>query len=403
MKIGIVVDNELNDDKRVLRETEILKNDGNEVLVLCFGFSNIKYETPEGLTVIRKRINRKLKNAMFFFQNLLPCYEGFWTKAVKQFLTEYKVEVLHVHDLYLSKAAHLGITKSGKQIPMVLDLHENYPYAVTTYNWTKGFPRKLLSQPQVWIKKERDYLSYADRIIVLSDEFRDLLMQKYPELRKEIFTAIPNVPDLKENRPVTDIHVKINISQNGPVLFYFGVVAERRGIFDVLEAFTGLVSEGHFLVLLIIGPVDKKDRNKFFRNINQEVIREKIYYLPWIDGSELPAYLKLADICLAPFHKNPQHESGVANKIFDYMLGAKPVVASDCLPQKRLIEQFSCGIIYSDIEGMKAAIRKLSADGNLREKMGNSGYRAILSHHNTDLIRDRLLLLYTGLHTGRQS
>jgi glycosyltransferase involved in cell wall biosynthesis len=402
MKIGIVVDNELNNDKRVLREAEILRNHGYEVSVLCFGFGNMLYESPEGLTVVRKRINRRWKNTMFFFQNLFPCYERFWKNAVKQFLIENKIEALHVHDLYLSKAAHEGIMKSGRPIPMVLDLHENYPYAVTTYNWTKGFPRRLLSQPRLWIKKEKEYLDYADRIITLSDEFSDLLIKKYPELPTRIFTAIPNVPDLSEQIGKADVTLKVVIKESGPVLFYYGVVAERRGIFDVLEAFESLIREGKYLVLMIIGPADKKDRRKFKKSLSSPVISRRVYYLPWIDGSELPAYLKLADICLAPFHKNPQHESGVANKIFDYMLGAKPVVASDCLPQKRLIEQISCGIIYSDIEEMKEAIRKLSADGNLRKKMGDSGYKAILDHYNTDLIRERLLLLYTGLSTGRQ-
>jgi glycosyltransferase involved in cell wall biosynthesis len=401
MKIGIVVDNELNNDKRVLREAAILRDTGNEIFVLCFRFGQRGYESPEGLTVIRIGINRRLKNTMFFFQNLFPCYERYWSKAISQFLTENKIEALHVHDLYLSLAGHNGIKMSGKKIPMVLDLHENFPYAVTTYNWTKGILRRLLSRPGMWIRKEREYLGYADRIIVLSDEFGDLLTHKYPGLRKDIFTSIPNVPDLKKEMLKPDITLKVNISRTGPVLFYFGVVAERRGIFDVLEVFTGLVHEGHTSVLLIIGPVDKKDRKEFFRNINLEIIREKIYYLPWIDVSELPAYLSLADICLAPLHKNPQHESGVANKIFDYMLGGKPVIASDCLPQKRLIEKYNCGLIYSDNKEMKAAIIRLSSDGRLREEMGGRGYSAIINFHNTDIIRDRLLLLYSGLNTGK--
>lgn len=402
MRIGIVVDNELNHDKRVLREVAILRDAGNEIFVLCFGFGRRSYESPEGLTVIRRRINRRLKNTMFFFQNLFPCYERYWSKAIRQFLTENNIEALHVHDLYLSSAGHNGIKMSGRRIPMILDLHENFPYAVTTYNWTKGILRRLLSRPGMWMVKEQEYLGYADRIIVLSDEFGELLTHKYPGLHKGIFTSIPNVPDLKEEMLKPDISLKVNISQTGPVLFYFGVVAQRRGIFDVIEVFAGLVQEGHPSVLLIIGPVDKKDRKKFFRNINLETIRERIYYLPWIDVSELPAYLSLADICLAPFHKNPQHESGVANKIFDYMLGKKPVIASDCLPQKRLIEKYNCGLVYSDNEEMKAAIRRLSTDEKLRGEMGERGYNAIINSHNTDIIRDKLLLLYSGLITGKK-
>jgi hypothetical protein len=43
MKAGVIVDNDLNNDKRVLREIEILKAGGVEIFVLCFGFDNKIY------------------------------------------------------------------------------------------------------------------------------------------------------------------------------------------------------------------------------------------------------------------------------------------------------------------------------------------------------------------------
>ncbi len=351
MNIGVVVDNDLNNDKRVLREIDILRETGYEVFVLCFGFTSKVYIRVEGVSITRIRISRKLKNILFFFLNFIPVYEYIWASSIKKFIKANNLQVLHVHDLYMAKAGRMGIKKSGKVIPMILDLHENYPYAVTTYNWTKGRLRSLFSQPLKWQKKEKEYLGYADRIIVLSEDFRDTLTERYPELPKALFTALPNVPDLAQaelNRPVTPA---VSFERKGPVLFYFGVVAERRGIFDVLSVFEQLSAENHPSVLLIIGPVDKKDSRRFFKIINSEQLHDRVNYIPWIDGSELPAYLEITDICLAPFQKNPQHESGVANKIYDYMLGKKPVIASDCKPQKRLIEKYHCGIIYSSLPG----------------------------------------------------
>ena len=196
MNIGVVIDNELNDDKRVLREIQILKEAGHRIFVLCFGFNNRNYTTIEGINVTRIRISKKLKDFLFFFLNLIPAYEWLWCARIKEFIEANRIDFLHVHDLYMSKAARDGIRKSGRKIPMILDLHENYPYAVTTYNWTKGFLRKLLSRPFVWQKKEKEYLGYADCIIVLSDDFRDVLTERYPELRNKKFTSFPNVPDI---------------------------------------------------------------------------------------------------------------------------------------------------------------------------------------------------------------
>jgi len=395
MNIGVVIDNELNDDKRVLREIQILKEAGHRIFVLCFGFNNRNYTTIEGINVTRIRTSKKLKDFIFFFLNLVPAYEWLWCARIKEFIEANRIDFLHVHDLYMSKAARDGIRKSGRKIPMILDLHENYPYAVTTYNWTKGFLRKLLSRPFVWHKKEKEYLGYADCIIVLSDDFRDVLTERYPELRNKKFTSFPNVPDISLREPDKRGSVKIKIDKSKTVVFYFGVVAERRGVFDVIDVFMQLAKENHPSAFLVIGPVDKKDRERFFSKVNSELLAGRIYYIPWIDLSELSSYLDMSDICIAPFHKNPQHESGVANKIFDYMLGKKPIIASDCRPQKNLIEKYNCGIIYPNSDEMKSAIIKLSSDARLRTEMGENGFRAVLKELNTATLRDNLLRIYS--------
>jgi glycosyltransferase involved in cell wall biosynthesis len=394
MKVGIILDNELNNDKRVLREIEILKQAGYRIFVLCFGFNKTPYGSIQGITITRIPISKKIKNLLFFFLNTIPAYEWLWSSRIRRFINLNGIEILHVHDLYMSKAGWSGIKKSGKKVPMILDLHENYPYAVTTYNWTKGFLRNILSRPLLWQKKEKEYLGYAEKIIVLSDDFRDVLTERYPELPKKLFTTLPNVPDLAQMEPKGIGPAKVSVKKGTSIVFYFGVVAERRGIFDALEVFVKLAEEHHPSSFLIIGPVDRKDRQMFFNKINSESLMDRVNYIPWIDMVELPAYLAISDICIAPFKKNPQHESGVANKIFDYMLGKKPVIASDCKPQKKLIEKYGCGIIYRNRDELKNAIEKLSADPQMRKEMGEKGYNAIVNDHNMDMIKASLTALY---------
>lgn len=396
MKIGVVVDNDLNDDKRVLKELEILREAGHQVFVLCFGFDNKEYRSPGDFSVSRIRISKKLKNILFFMLNTLPAYEWMWSRKISSFITGNMIDILHVHDLYMSRPAARGIRKSGLKIPIVLDLHENYPFAVTSYNWTKGFIRNLIAWPRAWQRKENEYLGYATRIIVLSEDFRDTLLTRYPSLKKDIFTVFPNVPDLSQSASKPGVPQGISPDSSRTVVLYFGVVAERRGIFDVLKVFEELAKENHPSRFLVIGPVDKADRQRFFETINSESLDNIVYYIPWIDVSELMVYLDISDICIAPFHKNPQHESGVANKIYDYMLGKKPLIVSDCKPQKSLVEKFNCGIVYSGKGEMKSAILKLSADPGLRKEMGENGYNAIIGELNTNVFRDNLLRIYTN-------
>jgi glycosyltransferase involved in cell wall biosynthesis len=394
MKIGVVVDNELNNDKRVLREIEILKNAGNEIFVLCFGFGETFSDPVSGIKITRINLPKKLKDSLFMFLNTIPLYEWLWSSHITKFISKNSLDIVHVHDLYMSRAAHNGIKKTQIDIPLILDLHENYAYAVTTYNWTKGFLRSLVAKPVKWKEKEKEYLLYATRIVVLSNEFRDLLLTRYPELKEENFTTLPNVPDLKQADITDNVSVKNLFNQSFPVIFYYGVIAERRGVFDALDVFINLVKENCNVNFLLIGPVDKKDKTRFFNIIQTEQLAGRVKYIPWIESEELPNYLNLSDICIAPFHKNPQHESGVANKIYDYMLGGKPIIASNCIPQQKLIEKHNCGLVFENMKELHDAIIRLTGDKELRVSMGKNGYDAVVKEYNTEIIKENLILLY---------
>jgi glycosyltransferase involved in cell wall biosynthesis len=397
MNIGIVVDNELNDDKRVLREINILKEYGYNIFILCFGFDNRSYPDIEGIHITRIRMKKSFKNLLFFFLNSIPVYEWLLILKIKKFILRNTINILHVHDLYLSRSAYFGISRSKNKIPLVLDLHENYPYAIQTYNWTKGLLRSFISRPGKWQSKEKKYLRYPEKIIVLSEEFKNDLSDRYNFLKREDFCVLPNVPDLSQMEKFVIDKDIIKFDKKAPIILYFGVIGERRGIFDAMDAFKNIVKKGFKALFLIIGPVDKKDRERFFSYLNADGMSDHFLYIPWIDLSELPTYLDVSDICLAPFIKNPQHESGVANKIYDYMLGKKPIIASDCRPQQKLIQKYNCGIIYSNETELTDAIIKLLGDSFLRRQMGENGYDAIIKDHNTGVVKHNLIEMYDSL------
>lgn len=393
MTAGIIVDNEFINDIRVRREASILKAEGYDVRVLCLGFGK-DYAEPEGLKITRIHLSRRFKDAMFFFMNMLPVYEGMWAREISRFIMKNNPAVIHVHDLYMSKAAHEGIKRSGRKIPMILDLHENYPFQVTTYNWTKGFLRNMLSRPASWKKKEPEYLGYADRIVVLSKEYRDSLMNEYPQLNDDRFIVFPNVPDINAQEYIDKTRVENPFKNDFPILLYYGVIAERRGIFETIDVFYELVKNKFEVNLLLIGPVDKKDREYFTELSSYEELKGKLIHIPWINSKDFPGYLEISEICLAPFRKNPQHESGIANKIYDYMLGGKPLIVSDCRPQKNLVEKYNCGLVFSDTTEFYNTVVTLVTDEKLRLSMGLNGRNAILESYNISIFRKHLLSAY---------
>jgi glycosyltransferase involved in cell wall biosynthesis len=135
---------------------------------------------------------------------------------------------------------------------------------------------------------------------------------------------------------------------------------------------------------------------RFSGLIANEILKGRICYIPWIESEDLQSYLDITDICLAPFHKNPQHESGVANKIYEYMQGGKPLVVSNCLPQQQLVMKYYCGLVFENNAEFHDRIITLLKDLDLRQKMGINGKQAILYEYNVDLLKEKLLSIYMG-------
>ncbi len=392
MKIGVIVDNEYHSDVRVKREVSLLKSFGFDISILCLSFDPSKDIKEEGVEIIALPLKRKVKNTLYFFMNILPLYEWWWKKKVADFLRGRKIDIVHTHDLYMSKCVRHGILKSGKHVPMILDLHENYPHAVLSYKWAQGFLRSLLARPKTWKKKEAKYLDFADRIIVLSDDFKQRLLAEYPFLVEKRWYVFPNVVDTDafDRFPIKVIESKVK----KPRVLYFGVIAERRGIFRTLSVIEKLLNKNVELSLVIIGPVDNKDKHQFLEEIKKPILQENLTYIPWIDLSELPSYLAFCDIALAPFEKNPQHESGIANKIFQYMYGKLPILASNCKPQKELIEEHEIGKVFNSNNEFATELEYLISNIKEREEMGKRAYEVLRTQFHQDNFKDVFLSIY---------
>ncbi len=377
MNIGVVLDNEFDNDHRVQKEIRLLLSEGHSIFLLCFDFGNA-YKTYNDIEITRIPIHKKIKDGLVLLSTNFNFYELFWKKHITSFIIKNKLNALHVHDLYLAKAAKKGIKASKTQIPLILDLHENYPAAINSYQWaTKGW-RKHIVQPKKWYKKEAEYLEYADKLIVLSNYFKKNLLQRFSNLKSTPIYVHPNMPDFESFESFTNNEFIVDFESLHPTIFYFGVVAKRRGIIDILPWIIHLLKQGKKFHTLIIGPIDKADKKTFNNYINNPILKNNLTYIPWSDVKYLPAYLKKINIGLAPFQVNAQHDSGIANKLFQYMYGEIPILATRCKAQQELIESSDCGLLYGNFEEFKENLTKLIENKELRKALGANGKEKLL-------------------------
>lgn len=391
MKVGIVVDNDFVNDVRVFKEAAMLR-EKFDVKVLCFKTEqDLIYETSVDYVALGKRA----KNALFAMSSWLPIYKWIWQAGIKKFIAKYSIDVLHVHDLYMAPPAAAAIMSSRRDVKLIVDLHENFPATVSTYNWTKGFFRQMLTQPHLWAKKEKDILEGVDRIITLSNNYKQDLALKYPSLNAMNISVFPNVIDFSR---FENFQIDKQQKRDTRVTFlYFGVVAERRGIFETLDIFERALANDPNVLLRIIGPVDKADKANFEDYLKRESLKNGVEYVPWIPLEELLTELDRVDVCLAPFHINEQHNSGVANKIFQYMYAGKPLIVSACTPQMELVLKARCGLVFSEKEDYLKHILEIARNTSARIAMGRRGKEYLHTHFDSENHTDNLYEVYRSL------
>ena len=287
MNIGMVVDNELDGDVRVRNEAYSLARAGFGVFILCLARGGSPHtEKREGYTVVRIPRGKKWRNKTFFFANIIPLFHNYWRLALKAFIKSYHIDVIHAHDLYMARSACEAARQ--QDIPWVLDLHENFPEAVKGYRWASKFPNRWVTRPWRWEKFEEKYLPKADRVVLLSENFKNRLLQKYPALAKEKMVVYSNVPDVEALQSYPSDKDILPEKGNSKVLFYFGGIAQRRGIYTLIEAHQQLLQKGYDVKLLLIGPADKAEKSQFLQAIEEGVKVGTIIYHEWKEMVDLP-------------------------------------------------------------------------------------------------------------------
>ena len=83
-------------------------------------------------------------------------------------------------------------------------------------------------------------------------------------------------------------------------------------------------------------------------------------------------------------------------KIFEYMMVGIPVVCTDFILWKEIIDQWNCGICVNpeDEKEVEAAIRYLLDHPEEARRMGENGRRAVETEFNWDTEAGKLLALY---------
>jgi len=86
-------------------------------------------------------------------------------------------------------------------------------------------------------------------------------------------------------------------------------------------------------------------------------------------------------------------------KLFEYMLAKLPVICTDFILWKEIIDRWNCGICIppGDVEALQKAMHYLIDNPKKAQIMGENGRRAVLEEFNWGIEEKKLLKLYKQL------
>ncbi|MBK7104713.1 MAG: glycosyltransferase family 4 protein [Ignavibacteriae bacterium] len=397
MNIGMLLDKEFYGDLRVENEVQALSQAGFNVFVFCFSFSGIsKIDEYFGAKIIHIPVSKKfvyklrgLINTLFNF------YPNYVVNLIKKYLIQYKIDALHIHDLYLFEIG-LILKKKNPKLVLVGDLHENYVEGLKHYKFANTFPGKYLISIKKWEQKEIEWCKKFDYLItVIEEAVERYTLLGIPNDKLFVVSNYVNLDSFQVNEFENTILEKF---KNFRTLTYVGGFDIHRGLESVIKAVPIIIKQISNFKLVLVG---KGANLNSLKELSQKLkIENYISFEDWQHHSKLPSYIKAADVCLIPHLKTQHTDNTIPHKLFQYMLMSKPVIASNCNPIKRILNEVSAGLIYeaNNEKDLAEKVIEIVSDTNRINEFGENGKKAVLQKYNWSATSKNLVKLYEKIN-----
>ncbi|MDI6591320.1 MAG: glycosyltransferase family 4 protein [Patescibacteria group bacterium] len=226
----------------------------------------------------------------------------------------------------------------------------------------------------------------ANKIIVPSYYLKKIITNGW-QIPEDKVTVIYNaVEDFFSNFSKREAKQKIGIE--GDIILSIGRLMPWKGFKTLIEIMPDLLKENPNFRLVIVGEGPEKINLK--SQISNLKLNEKIKLVGNVNHSEIPLYLKAADL----FVLNSGYE-GLSHVILEAMQAELPIITTDIGGNLELIENGKNGILigYNNKEQLKEAILKLWKDKALQNKFIENSKQKLIDFSWENLVKKTLEIL----------
>jgi len=369
-----------------------LASHGHKVHIAARNLKRLpEYEISSDLMIHRLKAWQNAR--MNYLLSFPAFFNPVWSHFLDRIIGDNGIDIIIVRDLPMAIA---GIW-AGKRhnIPVIFDMAEDYVAMV----WDIWRARKfqalnfLVRNPYLAKLVENYVFKKSDQILVVVEEARDLVIAR---------GVMPEKVTIVGNTPVLDDFIQADVVSNEIIdqirsrhsVIYTGGIQMGRGIQVVFDAIPEIVKEIADFLFVIVG-------DGYATPILKEMMREKkvqdhVLWVGWVDHKFIFDYIRACKAGIIPHFTSDHVHTTIPNKIFDYMGLGLPVVSSDAVPMKRILEQEICGVTFKSgdpIELGRAIVSTYMSDVNY----GMNGISAVKEKYNWAEDKDRLLKVISSI------
>jgi len=407
MNIGMVLKKTFPPDIRIEKEVRTLQDADHHIHLLAYR-SGKTDERPEekieGLLI--RRISAEWDQLPFAQKHLnsvrfyLTFTNPYWAFHIERYVRDFKLDVLHVHDLPLAGTALNVSRKLG--IPLVADLHENYPASLRlSLEADPGSRSWFTPQPRRWVPYERRVVRGATHVVVVVDEAKERLIKDY-DLEPDKIMVVMNVEDAHYFKTLDLDQDILTRYKDSFVVSYVGGGGKHRGLDTAIKAMPYLRESIPQAKLLLVG-VGRQGGDEYRRIAESQGVQDHVEIIGWQPFHKVPSYIEASHVGLVPHHQNPHTDATIPHKLFQYMLMSKPVIVSSCRPLKRIVEETKSGLVFhsGDPKHLAKQIQTLYSNPQLRSDCALHGHEAATHQYNWTAEGAKLTRLYQSLQEQR--
>jgi glycosyltransferase involved in cell wall biosynthesis len=226
----------------------------------------------------------------------------------------------------------------------------------------------------------RDTFNLADRVIVLSTQWAAWISTITKDSNKinVVYNAVPDVSFTK-------------IAQENPAILFLGRLGERKGVADLINAFSLISNQFPDCTLQLGGDGDIE---KYRKQVNELNLTDRVQFLGWVSGETKNDYLSKASIyCL------PSYNEGFPMGILEAMSAGVAVVASKAGGIPDAIADGEEGLLVDagNVTQLSEALRRMLQDDAQREQFAQAAKSKFQNNFSPEVIIPQLETIYKEL------